>query len=363
MACLSRITLPLYLALIDAIGNARVFSVFQKYSDGSVSSHRKVLASYTWQVFSCSFPFITQTVNPIEILGNLTVLCFTDKPGILSESRRSVEHVLLWEKNPVVLDIIQDVTSSNGIAFEGEWTDHLSTLKPLGLACILNSQCSWSFGALSARMCGSSNSHSIRNTVASPEHALYTHSADRILVDRYPSYCLCSLGKEIGFLQDQCDDKFERGKELRSVEYQPNRQMHSMYSVAVRTSEPSDQNCSHLFTRGSTEMVKDHCRYLWRGNRISPLSHSHAVQIMEIFRHWEHEDLHCVALAYTPIPKGSESILFGGSSDDEQDLSILESPIRARSVCEKTKFNVKQRAMSTVMYLKIRDAFRKTRKN
>jgi hypothetical protein len=90
--------------------------------------------------------YLTRTTNPFQILGSVTVFCCLDNEGILSENEQSADHILLLDnqEKPIVLDLLNDPDSTNGIQIEGEWHSLLSSLKPLTLNCILNNTCNFS---------------------------------------------------------------------------------------------------------------------------------------------------------------------------------------------------------------------------
>lgn len=109
----------------------------------------------------------------------MTVFCTLDNEGILSENAPCVQHVVLLERasadvavgppdsaKTVVLDVIPEPGTNNGIVFEGtakcvdqnlnslfrhspcflavlpgEWRSHAKALKPLGLSCLLLTSC------------------------------------------------------------------------------------------------------------------------------------------------------------------------------------------------------------------------------
>jgi hypothetical protein len=75
-------------------------------------------------------------------LGAATVFCCADR-NTVTEHNLAVENVMLLqgENSSAIIDLHTDETSPTGIRFDDKnWQRHINSLKPIGLACMLNSR-------------------------------------------------------------------------------------------------------------------------------------------------------------------------------------------------------------------------------
>lgn len=75
-------------------------------------------------------------------LGVITTFCCSDK-NTVCESEPTVENVMLLkgQTGSVFIDLHADETSPTGIRFDDKnWKNHISALKPVGLACLVNAR-------------------------------------------------------------------------------------------------------------------------------------------------------------------------------------------------------------------------------
>eukprot|EP00808_Paulinella_micropora_P030614 g66885.t1 len=312
----------------------------------------------------------------LYVLGNLTVFACPDNDGILSENEPSPEHLLLLSKRekPIVLDVENDPSKETGISLTGEWREHLATLKPLGLACILNSKCH----------------------LPLPLQSQYAWS--RVGPARAQDQgCLCLLARELGFeldlkrhqymlskaLHTACELKFPSlaGHEVAATlaaeeahgrvslggggqgallsgagrEEAADANVHEgPFAPEARQAAPAapelDQQGSHrnpcgtmrsvvfqerggfrlhgapphMFSQGNPLMTLCRCGYFWDGSAVRPLGQRARHKIVQILQQWSHNNLHCQALAYAPVPQG----LLGGGEQQAGPIHILAPPLQ-----------------------------------
>ena len=74
----------------------------------------------------------------------------------------------------------------------------------------------------------------------------------------------------------------------------------TMTSIAVQDRLLPDS--FHLLTNGDPLLTFRHCSAYWDGDNIKPVDDGIASSFQSILQQWWHQDLHCIAFAYTPIP-------------------------------------------------------------
>ena len=282
------------------------------------------LASHTFDILTGRELYITRTVNPLLTLGNITTFCCLDAEGILSENEPSPDHLLLYSGGKAtVIDIINDPTSANGIMMEGDWQRHMGVLKPVGLNCALNHSCNMR----ESQLC--------EFVVAGGGEAGGTE-------EREVSGCLCPLAREIGFdvrwirqqyyiskvlynvtlMQQSTHGTVKQRRKGRTTaklankphnlsnsttasstsSYSPlfDAKVRTMTSIAVQDRLMPDS--FHLLTNGDPLLTFRHCSAYWDGDSIKPVDDGIASSFQSILQQWWHQDLRCMAFAYTPIP-------------------------------------------------------------
>ncbi|ORZ32497.1 hypothetical protein BCR44DRAFT_1515458, partial [Catenaria anguillulae PL171] len=134
----------------------------------------------TKDVTLAKFDVLTQalridTSDLTESLGSITVLCFVDREGTLTEAFPSVDQI--WLPN-AVLDV--SAGSDGRYIFEDrDWMDHMPLLKPLGLAWMTLTHCDLRKVEPHRNLCGL---HIHAHTKASRQT------------------CLCPLARQLGFM-------------------------------------------------------------------------------------------------------------------------------------------------------------------
>jgi magnesium-transporting ATPase (P-type) len=290
-----------------------------EFIDSLKISARDVL-SHLRRIVTGQENYITRTVNLLQVLGSVTVLCCLDNEGILSENEPSADHILFLDGNskPVVLDLINDPSSTNGIVIEGggnAWKNHLNSLKPIGLNCILNNSCNMSPVMLCQyEFSGQSASNSISNNLSEMQT------------------CLCPLGKELGFDVAFIRKQYYVSKAIYLVNLNSTRplkpkrrrkknekqiqgEIHGksghnftentctdvrmMTSIAIQ--DRFQPQSVQFLSSGDVELILGNCCDYWDGAQLQSLPESVKQQLNGIFQQWNNQDLHCVAFAYSPI--------------------------------------------------------------
>ncbi|KAH8262219.1 hypothetical protein KR038_008136 [Drosophila bunnanda] len=183
---------------------------------------------------------LPRSANLVQVLGSISALCCVDKKGILSWPNPTAEKVFFLhntEDEPHEdgvggsqsssqsdsddgPDVDEDLNKERGIVTEvldlthdqhcpfrlefddHEWKAHIKSLKPLGLAILLNT-CSPLTHEHYAQFCG---------------HVTAVAMLDKDLVPVTNRRCLCELAKQIGFT-DHATDRFSLEGQLASYRH------------------------------------------------------------------------------------------------------------------------------------------------
>ncbi|KAF9913999.1 hypothetical protein BX616_009167 [Lobosporangium transversale] len=237
---------------------------------------------------------LTRSTNLVESLGGITVICSIDKEGTIATAFPAVEQILIatQDEETVVLDVLEDNFSSNGLHFEDkDWETYIQSLKPIGLNQLLNTNC----GTLSALR--RKEPHRKCNT-------LHYHCRTRAAQQT----CLCRLGKEIGFTKEALYP-FTLQKEILS--YHPYLPMPPMtfgklisYEIPTMLSTIYHEKVSDSYmvlTDGHVECVVECCTDYWDGTGLQELNETMLKKISDFYQTAVVNDLQCVAYAYRPI--------------------------------------------------------------
>ncbi|CAO3568429.1 unnamed protein product [Mortierella alpina] len=261
---------------------------------------------------------LTRSTNLVESLGGITVICSIDKEGTIATAFPAVEQVLVAtpDEETVVLDVLEDDLSPNGLRFEDrDWETYIQSLKPIGLNQLLNTNC----GTLSAPR--RREAHRKCNT-------LHYHSKTRAAQQT----CLCRLGKEIGFTGEALFP-FTLQKEIMCFHpYLPQPPMTfgklATFEIPTMLSTIYHEKASDSFmvlTDGHVECVVECCSEFWDGTGLQDLGETMLKKISDFYQTAVVNDLQCVAYAYRPIAIEKEQI------DPDVDSSIpgfITLPVR-----------------------------------
>ena len=277
--------------------------------------------------------WITRTVNPLLTLGTVTVFCCLDSEGILSENEPSPDHLLLFQQEkPVIVDIINDPTSPNGMMLEGEWRRHMAVLKPIGLNCALNHPCNMR----DSQLCE------------------FAFGGGEGVEEREISGCLCPLAREIGFDVKWIRQHFYVSKVLYNVTMthrsapstvkQRRKGRGGVKAIKAPTNSTSSSSSDprirtmtsiciqdrllpdsfHLLSNGDPLLTFNHCYAYWDGEGIKPIDAAIESSFQSIIQQWQHQDLHCIGFAYTPIPSMYYPLLLEGEREREYLIDSWE---------------------------------------
>ncbi|KAF9330506.1 hypothetical protein BG006_006536 [Podila minutissima] len=259
---------------------------------------------------------LTRSTNLVESLGGITVICSIDKEGTIATAFPEVEQVLVAteDEETVVLDVLEDELSPNGLRFEDkDWETYIQSLKPIGLNQLLNTKCG-SLSALRRR-----DDHRKCNT-------LHFHSRTRAAQQT----CLCRLGKEIGFANEALYP-FTLQKEIFC--YHPNLPMAQMtfgrlnnFEIPTMLSTIYHEKAgnSHMvLTDGHVECVVECCSEYWDGAGLQELDDVMLKKISDFYQTAVVNDLQCVAYAYRPISIEQDSNIPPLDTSTPQIITLL----------------------------------------
>ncbi|XP_019880978.2 transmembrane protein 94 isoform X2 [Aethina tumida] len=284
---------------------------------------------------------LIRSANILHVLGSVTALCCVDKKGILSWPNPTAEKVFFLhndENNSPTssLNNVNDLTTDNDnsntntqyfhaethnsataevldlthnhddpfkLHFDDqEWDRHMSSLKPLGLAILLNT-CNFDTQDHYTAFC---------------QHITCEAMYNENLVPVTNRRCLCELAKEIGF-QDQAQKIFELGHQLSTFRHlQPEMvRRDNKYARSLQLSTKLKFPFPHMFavvvkevtsgsmqllSEGTADIILDSCVEYWDGRDLCTLSHSDRKKIQDFYQR-SSLTAYCTAFAYRPLTK------------------------------------------------------------
>lgn len=309
-ACLPLLplTLPLWWILVNTAALANVLTIFRQPSavrpstaadpfDDMVETPEMEEAAPTvsWRATAAVMAsclagrgeFLCRTENLLHCLGSVTSYCCTDKKGVLSWPNTSPEKLMFLRQVeaeaeaeassvvPEILTVNHNVHNPFSVDFDDTaWEQHLASLRPLGLAGLLNS-CS-----LASHPAGYSPIYSALQFDASAARG-----------------CVCELGRIVG-LPEQEEERWRLEQVCTSS--RPSGKTPSPHMVSLVVAESSAAR-THLMSQGSADLVLESCADAWTGRDLAPLEPSLRKKCLE-FHHRAALTSHCTAFAYRPLP-------------------------------------------------------------
>jgi len=273
---------------------------------------------YSQSIFKTKKGTLLRSSSLLDTLGSITVICALDKEGTLSYPFPSIEQLFFIDKNgkSVILDVEENAQNPNGIRFEdNDWSSHLSSLKPLGLNLLLNTNCGFAEGK-------------IRND---PHRRLSgLHFCGRTQSARQT--CLCRLGREIGFSVDAIKS-FKLLKQLYTLSPSHpslDKMIDYHFKVPNMFSQIFEEASSgyQLITDGSVELVLDCCLDYWNGEDLGIIDRNIEKKILDFCQSATSNDNQIITYAYRPIHREE---IFQLSSFDKKPLFFEMLPTRKSS--------------------------------
>ncbi|KAH8298018.1 hypothetical protein KR018_004405 [Drosophila ironensis] len=318
---------------------------------------------------------LARSANLVQVLGSISALCCVDKKGILSWPNPTAEKVFFLhntdeepheegadsesstqsESDDVpdgdedhkergivaeVLDLTHDQHCPFRLEFDDhEWKAHIKSLKPLGLAILLNT-CSPLTHEHYAQFCGHVTAVAMLDKDLVPVTNRYAYA----LIESSKSFlhgrCLCELAKQIGFT-DHATDRFALEGQLasyrhlqpdvvrRDIRFARQLQLSSKvkvpfpHSLSVVMKENPGGYLS-LFTQGTADIILDCCDDFWDGKDLRPLSPQDRKRALDFYQRSALTS-YCTAFAYRPLRHGIHGALSGPQQGGGECL-YLELP-------------------------------------
>ncbi|XP_032591882.1 transmembrane protein 94 [Drosophila grimshawi] len=340
------------------------------YNYDSVSLLRSNVLRIWTQLWQGDSELLPRSANLVQVLGSISALCCVDKKGILSWPNPTAEKVFFLHNsdeepqddasqlsmstqsdnvNDVenkergivaeVLDLTHDQHCPFRLEFDDhEWKAHIKSLKPLGLAILLNT-CSPLTHEHYAQFCGHVSAVAMLDKDLVPvtnRYAMFESSMKCLLHGR----CLCELAKQIGFT-NHATDRFALEGQLASYRHlQPDvvrrdirfaRQLQLStkvkvpfpHSLSVVMRENPGGYLS-LFTQGTADIILDCCDDFWDGKDLRPLSPQDRKRALDFYQRSALTS-YCTAFAYRPLRHGIHGALSGPLHGNGQ-IAYLELP-------------------------------------
>ncbi|XP_017063263.2 transmembrane protein 94 isoform X3 [Drosophila eugracilis] len=345
------------------------------YDYQNVTMLRSNVLRIWMQLWRGDSELLPRSANLVQVLGSISALCCVDKKGILSWPNPTAEKVFFLhntdeesredgagstsssqsESDDVpdvdedhkergivaeVLDLTHDQHCPFRLEFDDhEWKAHIKSLKPLGLAILLNT-CSPLTHEHYAQFCGHVTAVAMLDKDLVPVTNRYAYA----LIESSKSFlhgrCLCELAKQIGFT-DHATDRFALEGQLasyrhlqpdvvrRDIRFARQLQLSSKvkvpfpHSLSVVMRENPGGYLS-LFTQGTADIILDCCDDFWDGIDLRPLSAQDRKRALDFYQRSALTS-YCTAFAYRPLRHGIHGALSGPQRNGGECL-YLELP-------------------------------------
>ncbi|RZF33852.1 hypothetical protein LSTR_LSTR008975 [Laodelphax striatellus] len=316
---------------------------------------------------------LTRSSNILHALGSITSLCCVDKKGILSWPNPTAEKIFFLRKkeepvsspsasslgdvgcssdtgvesvsnhesnanrpenkaNPVsrppsndkpsqmqaeVLDLTHDHSCPFRLQFDDAlWGRHLDSLKPLGLAILLNT-CNMATQYHYTQFCSHVTCEALYNEDLVPVTNRRLAAVHEVSTLLSTNKCLCEVAKQIGFTE-KAVQLFQLESQLstfRHVEPESVRQDMRFakslpastklkfpfpHMVAVVVRDLTAQRGLQLFSQGTADIVLDSCTQYWDGDDICRLSPGDRRKVQDFYQRTS-LSAYCTAFAYRPL--------------------------------------------------------------
>ncbi|KAJ8664808.1 hypothetical protein QAD02_006470 [Eretmocerus hayati] len=387
-------------ALFQLYQSSKKAQFLDPFEETSDPNHLEVvynwteLSEYFWNIMFGREHTMTRSANILHVLGSVTALCCVDKKGILSWPNPTAEKVFFLRNtntnansntNAVsqsssvaslnktvdpsypsestkqestktsythhdtvqhtvaeVLDLTHDRALPFKLQFDDpSWRQHLNSLKPLGLAILLNT-CNMETQEHYTQFCSHVTCEAMHNENLVPvinrrqaveeknqidAKNIVQNSKQRHLPDEVESsrqtWCLCELAKQIGF-KDQAKDIFQLEQQLSTFRHVPEMAKRDIkfarslslatklkfpfpHMVAVVVREKSGAGLQ-LLTQGTADIIIDSCIEFWDGHDLCPFSESDKKKVQDFYNRTSLTS-YCTAFAYRPLTRSVNSKL------------------------------------------------------
>ncbi|KAJ1527966.1 hypothetical protein ONE63_007896 [Megalurothrips usitatus] len=338
-------------------------------------------------------PTLCRSANILHALGSVTALCCVDKKGILSWPNPTAEKVFfLRNASPTshssslvsedaamytdmgavansvemvgtaeemktgggnnesstvaeVLDLTHDHSSPFRLQFDDHtWKQYLSSLKPLGLAILLNT-CNMATQENYAAFCAHVTCEALHDEDLVPVTNRRNHPiAGDVTAFPAVNKCLCELAKQIGFV-DKAQDLFQLQQQLSTFRHvQPELARRDIkfarslpiatklkfpfpHMVAVVVQEQTSLSLQ-LMSQGTADIILDSCVEYWDGRDLCTLTQSDRKKVLDFYQR-SSLTAYCTAFAYRPLSRPISPALANVYLELPADSRHLYAPHRS----------------------------------
>ncbi|KAJ2702444.1 hypothetical protein FB645_004263 [Coemansia sp. IMI 203386] len=251
-----------------------------------------ILMRMRWMWTSCDFRNLSRSSNLAETLGNITVICSIDKEGTIAEPICTPEQIVVPDQDDdyAILDLGEQQVGleTRTIIIDDGWEKYLSSLRALGLGCILRPK----------------------------RRRMRKHG--KVLAAQDTS--LRKIGLAIGFATEDVA-RFSVERELfvfsRNIRDADGLGAASLTATMVQTADGGKQ----VLTDGNFELVLGMCLDYFDGSAIRALDDEKMAIYYGLYQNALQQDLQCLAFAYCPDDKGASDIDSKGAFIELEDSS------------------------------------------
>eukprot|EP01103_Thecamoeba_quadrilineata_P014076 TRINITY_DN4083_c0_g1_i1.p1 TRINITY_DN4083_c0_g1~~TRINITY_DN4083_c0_g1_i1.p1 ORF type:complete len:1161 (+),score=219.15 TRINITY_DN4083_c0_g1_i1:53-3535(+) len=245
---------------------------------------------YFMNLFFDTNDALSFTSRLLFTLGDISVVCAINKEDVLAEARPTINHILILNETLTEVPLSRDPSQATGLKFDNpDWkTEHLKSMKPLGLNILLN-PC-----------------HINRSFAAEEQIKSFINQHN---ISQNYSKCVCALPKEIGF-DDEIRNHFTERMEIHTcVTPKDNKTLskNSLYMMSLIVQDHSGG--LQLLSKGSPELILKNCYAYYNGNGIIPLNNENRTQVLESSLQDAMASKFSVAYSYRPITESDYSWL------------------------------------------------------
>ncbi|GBP77242.1 Transmembrane protein 94 [Eumeta japonica] len=318
--------------------------LIQALSEANLQPHNlKSLGKTFFSILLGCEDMVTRTANIVHVLGSLSALSCVDKKGILSWPNPTAEKVFFLRNSNLmsqnssktslvgsmerhspshtpdhhgeskllsepctiveVLDLTHDQNAPFSVEFDDQrWREHISQLKPLGLAALLNT-------------CALEPRHTYSHFCA---HLTCEAQLSEDLVPVTNRRCLCELAKQIGFTEAvadsytvqeclavfrhlQADTIRRETRFVRSLQLSTRVKVPLPHMLSVIVKDQAQQ--LQMLTQGTADIILDSCVDYWNGRDLTAISPADRKKIIDFYQR-SSLTAYCTAFAYKPLTRG-----------------------------------------------------------
>ncbi|KAJ1646712.1 hypothetical protein LPJ64_001826 [Coemansia asiatica] len=245
-----------------------------------------IIERMQWMWTSCDFRNLSRSSNLAETLGNITVICSIDKEGTIAEPICTPEQIVVPDQDDdyAILDLGEQQVGleTRTIIIDDGWEKYLSSLRALGLGCIMRPK----------------------------RRRMRRHG--KVLAAQDTN--LRKIGLAIGFVNDDIA-RFSTERELyvfsRDIRDADGLSAASLTATMIDSADGGKQ----ILIDGNFELVLGMCLDYFDGSAIHKLDDEKMAIYYGLYQNSLQQDLQCLAFAYCPDDRTNRTSCASSNND------------------------------------------------